>query len=95
MNDKIKVLLDKINIDNNYYQYFNDAEIKRIVVSSRNGSWNIYIDKKDLLPLEALEQVEENVHLLDEKAPEITIIWNIENPSIDTYLSYYKYLLKT
>ena len=95
MNDKIKVLLDKINIDNNYYQYFNDAQIKKIVVSSRNGSWNIYIDKTDLVPVEVLEQVEDNVHLLDENAPEITIIWNIENPSIDTYLSYYKYLLKT
>ena len=95
MNDKIKVLLDKINIDNSYYQYFNDAQIKRIVVSSRNGSWNIYIDKTELLPVEVLEQVEDNVHLLDENAPEITIVWNIDNPSIDTYLSYYKYLLKT
>ena len=52
MDDKIKILLDRINIDNANYQYFNDAKITRIVVSSKTKSWNIYIDKYELLPRE-------------------------------------------
>lgn len=94
MDEKIKILLDKIGIDNDNYQYFNDAAIKRIVVSSRSKSWNIYIDKKTPLPLNVLEELEGKKHLLDNQAPEITVIWNIENQNPNAYLEYYPYVLK-
>ena len=93
MDDKIRVLLEKINIDNESYQYFNDAKISRIVVSPSTKSWNIYIDKNTLLPVEKLEELESKLYLLDEQAKKITLIWNIENPDNNIYLSYYKYLL--
>ncbi len=95
MDDKIKILLDKINIDETSYQYFNDAKITKIKVNSKTNSWNIFIDKDELLPVEILEELESKKMLLDESASRIEIIFNIKNPNIDTYLSYYKYLLKT
>lgn len=94
MDDKIKILLDKINIDETSYQYFNDAKITKIKVNSKTNSWNIFIDKDELLPVEILEELESKKMLLDELASRIEIIFNIKNPNIDTYLSYYKYLLK-
>lgn len=94
MDDKIKILLDKINIDKDSYQYFNDAKITRIVVSSKNNCWNIYIKKDTLLPVNILEELESKKYLLDEKSPEITLIWDIENPDINIYLSYYPLILK-
>ena len=95
MDDKMKILLDKINIDETSYQYFNDAKITKIKVNSKTNSWNIFIDKDELLPVEILEELESKKMLLDEFASKIEIIFNIKNPNIDTYLSYYKYLLKT
>lgn len=95
MDDKIKILLDKINIDETSYQYFNDAKITKIKVNSKTNSWNIFIDKDELLPVEILEELESKKMLLDEFASKIEIIFNIKNPNIDTYLSYNKYLLKT
>ena len=95
MDDKIKILLDKINIDETSYQYFNDAKITKIKVNSKTNSWNIFIDKDELLPVEILEALESKKMLLDESASRIEIIFNIKNPNIYTYLSYYKYLLKT
>lgn len=95
MDDKIKILLDKINIDETSYQYFNDAKITKIKVNSKTNSWNIFIDKDELLPVEILEELESKKMLLDESASRIEIIFNIKSPNIDTYLSYYKYLLKT
>lgn len=95
MDDKIKILLDKINIDETSYQYFNDAKITKIKVNSKTNSWNIFVDKDELLPVEILEELESKKMLLDELASKIEIIFNIKNPNIDTYLSYYKYLLKT
>ena len=35
MDKNIKILLDNINIDENSYQYFNDAKITKIKVNSK------------------------------------------------------------
>ena len=59
------------------------------------GKGKYFIDKDELLPVEILEELESKKMLLDELASKIEIIFNIKNPNIDTYLSYYKYLLKT
>ncbi len=94
MDDKIEILLNKINIDKEHYQYFYDAKITKIIVNSHTGDWNIFIDKTHLLPVEILEELENKKHLLDPKSPSIKIIFNIDNPDNNIYLSYYPYLLK-
>ena len=58
MDNKIKILLDKIGIDENSYQYFNDAVITKIKVNSKTNNWNIFITKTKLLPLKVLEELE-------------------------------------
>ena len=94
MDNTIKILLNKINIDEASYQYFNDAIMKKIKVNSKNNSWNILIDKDNLLPVEVLEELESKKMLLDETASKIEFVFNIKNQDINTYLSYYKFLLK-
>ncbi len=94
MDNNIQILLNKINIDEASYQYFNDAVMKKIKVNSKNNSWNILIDKDNLLPVEVLEELESKKILLDETASKIEFVFNIKNQDINTYLSYYKFLLK-
>ena len=94
MDDKMKILLDKINIDENSYQYFNDAQITKIKVNSKNDSWCIFINKKDLLPIEIYEELDTKKYGLDKNASSIEFVFNIENPDINIYLSYYDYLLR-
>ena len=94
MDNNIQILLNKINIDEASYQYFNDAIMKKIKVNSKNNSWNILIDKDNLLPVEVLEELESKKRLLDETASKIEFVFNIKNQDINTYLSYYKFLLK-
>ena len=94
MEDKMKILLDKINIDETSYQYFNDAKITNIKVNSKNDSWCIFINKKDLLPLNIYEELEEKKYDLDKNAESIEFVFNIENPDINIYKEYYDYLLK-
>ncbi len=93
MDNKVKILLDKIGIDENSYQYFNDAEITKIKVSSKTNNWNIFITKTKLLPVKVLEELESKKMLLDEKASNIEFIFQIEDPDMNEYLNYYKYLL--
>ena len=95
MDDKIKILLDRINIDKENYQYFSDSKITKIKINSKNDAWNIFIEKENLLPVEVLEELFTKKYLLDEKAYSIDFIFDIKNKDIDTYQSYYKYLLST
>mgnify|MGYP003318449412 CR=1 FL=1 len=40
MDKKIQILLDKLNIGEEYFQYFSDATISKIKVNSKNKSWH-------------------------------------------------------
>ena len=93
MDNKTKILLDKIGIDENSYQYFNDAVITKIKVNSKTNNWNIFITKTKLLPVKILEELESKKMLLDEKASSIEFVFQIEDPDMDEYLNYYRYLL--
>ena len=77
MEEKIKILLDKINIDETSYQYFNDAKITKIKVSPKNKTWNIFIEKENLLPLDIYKELEEKKYLLDTNASNIEILFDI------------------
>ena len=94
MNEKIKILLDRINIDENSYQYFNDCKINKIKVNSKSDSWIIFIEKDNILPLEVYKELEEKKYALDENATKIEFVFNIKNQDIKMYLEYFKYLLE-
>ena len=95
MDDKIKVLLDRINIDENSYQYFNSAKISKIKVNSKIDSWLVFIEIDDLLPVEVYSELEEKKMALDKNASSIEFIFDVKNFDIEKYLEYYKYLLTT
>ena len=95
MDDKIKILLDKINIDETSYQYFSDAKLTKIKVNSKNNSWLVYIEKDTLLPKEIYQELEEKKMALDETASKIEFQFEIKNKNLETYLDYYKYVLQT
>ena len=94
MDSKIEILLNKVNIDKDHYQYFSSAKITRIIVNKQGTNWNIFIDINELLPLEVFEELEEKKYELDPNAKDIKIIYNVENKSIETYLNYYPALLR-
>ena len=48
MDEKMNVLLKKINIDEDSYQYFQDAKLTKIKINSSTNSWNVFIEKNDL-----------------------------------------------
>ena len=93
MDEKIKILLDKINIDENSYQYFSDAVLTKIKVNSKIDSWLILIEKDNMLPVTIYEELNNKKYLLDDKASNITFKFTFKNSSLEDYLSYYPYLL--
>ena len=95
MNDKMQILLDRINIDESSYQYFSGAVLTKIKINPKKDSWIIYIDIDKLLPIEIYEEVENKKNLLDKNASSIDFIYNIKYKKITSYKDYYGYLLNT
>ena len=95
MDEKIKILLNKINIGEDSFQYFNDAKILKIKVNPTSKSWNIIIEKEDLLPVEVYEELESKKMSLDENAKSIEFVFEIKNKDLELYRSYFEnYCLK-
>ena len=79
MNDKIKILLDKIEMDESSYSSFSTAKITKIKVNKKKNSWLIYIDIDNLPPEEIYEELQSKKHLLDKFANNIEFVFNIKN----------------
>ena len=94
MDEKIEILLNKINMDKESFPYFSNAKLTKIKIHRKTSSWEVFIENKVALPVEVIEELEQKKMALDENAKEITIIWNIENIDVNTYLSYYPYVLQ-
>ena len=95
MDDKIKILLDKINIDEKSYQYFSSAVLTKIKINSKKNSWVVYIDIDNLLPIDLYEEVESKKNLLDKNASSIDIVYNVKNKNLELYKNYYSAILNS
>lgn len=94
MNDKMEILLNKINMDKEKYPYFSSAKLTKIKVHRKTSTWEVFISIPSAVPLEIIKELEEKKNNLDEHAKEITFIWHVENIDVNTYLSYYPYVLE-
>ena len=95
MEEKIKILLDKIQVKEEYTPYFSDAKLSKIKINSRDKAWQVFIEKEKLLPVEVFQDLEEKKHLLDPTATEITFHFSTKEGGLEEYQSYYPYLLST
>ena len=94
MDEKVKILLDKMNMDEQSYPYFHDAKITKIKVNPKKNSWTVFLEKEALLPVSILEELEEKKFQLDQNVKTVDFVFDIQNGDMNTYLEYYPYLLK-
>ena len=89
MDTKLKLFLDKINLKEEYFKYFNNAKLEKIKCSSDKLNWNFIIDTNDLLPLDVIKYMDE--HIKDGFKELKTVTYTIipkesYNVSINNYL---------
>ena len=61
MDDKLKLFLEKIGLDKEYYKYFEDGKILKIKSSKDKLNWNFIIETKELLSLDLIKFLDENI----------------------------------
>ncbi|MBR3490295.1 MAG: hypothetical protein IKH36_02275, partial [Bacilli bacterium] len=91
MDNKIKLFLEKINLDQKYYDHFSDAKILKIKSSKDKLNWNFIIATKDYIPVEVLKEIDKNISkgFPDLNTVTYTIVPEKENDLlIDEYYTY-------
>jgi DNA polymerase-3 subunit alpha (Gram-positive type) len=91
MDNKIKLFLEKVNLDQKYYDHFLDAKILKIKSSKDKLNWNFIIATKDYIPVEVLKEIDKNISkgFPDLKTVTYTIVPEKENDLlIDEYYTY-------
>ena len=91
MDDKLKLFLDKINLNEDYYRYFENGKILKIKSSKDKLNWNFIIEVNELLPVEVIKFLDENIKtgFPNLKTVTYTIIpKTVEKISINNYYPY-------
>ena len=91
MDDKIKILLEKLGVVEDHYNYFLDSKLTKIKVNTRENRWTIFISKESMLDIEIIKELEEKKFLIAPALNEVRIVYSFKNINYQTYLSYYPY----
>ena len=94
MDDKLKLFLEKINLNKEYYNYFVDAKILKIKSSKDKLNWNFIIETKELLPINVIKFLDENI---SNGFPNLkTVTYTIVPSKVDkiSINNYYPYIIE-
>ena len=94
MEDKIKILLDKIEFSKENYEIFANSKLSKIIVDRKSSTWTIFIENDNYFPIEVIEELEGKINKLDSNTKNFEIFYNILNTDYSYLINYYPYLLK-
>ncbi len=94
MDDKIKILLDRLNIENNHYPSFYNSKLTKIKVNKKSNSCIIYLSNDKMFDVNIIKELENNKHLIDKSIDKVSIVYDFESKDNNTYLSYYSFVLE-
>ena len=95
MDDKLKLFLEKIKINEEKYKYFKEGKIIKIKSSKDRLNWNFIIETKELLPLDVIKFLDENISA---GFPNLnTVTYTIVPKKTDKMLvnNYFNYIVST
>ena len=93
MEEKMGLLLDRIGLDKDHYDYFKNSKLKKIKVSRKNNSWIFFIEVSDMLPIEIIKEMEEKKYNFIEGDFLIEFVYDVLNKDYSKFLDYYPYVL--
>ena len=94
MEEKLKIFLDKIELDKDLYNSFLDSKLTKIKISSDKKRWTLFIDVSKPLDLDIIKEIDSRKNTLDKNAEEINIVYNLDNLDKEVLLTYYPYVLE-
>lgn len=90
MHDKLKILLDKMNMSNEYYNQFNDGKIIKLKLDSTRKNGVFVIGVKNVIEKEVISFINENIKGAFPDMDSMALELVVDNLNYDDVINYYK-----
>ena len=90
MDSKLNLFLKKINLNDEYFDFFKSSTLDKIVINKNNKSFLVKITIDKYLPKDILSNLVENKSLF---ADDLTYNFTVRNPDNNILIDYYPYFL--
>ena len=94
MDSKLQILLDKININKEYYKYFEGAKLNKIVGNKNRDSYCFFIECNNTIEIDVYDIFMACLMETFKNYKDITVNFKCNNINNDIIVDYFKYLLK-
>ena len=91
MNSKLEKLLKQINLENEYFTYFNNASLEKIIGNSSHDSYVFLINNDDTLPVEIYKSMNDKLAETFKDIKNKTIKLTIKNKNYGLITDYFRY----
>ena len=93
MHDKLSILLKQIGLEEEYYSYFQDGKLERIIGNKDKTNYNLLINIKELLPINLYTHFIEIVKLGFPTIRSVNVKFSVEKIDDDLKIDYFDYFL--
>ncbi len=94
MEEKMQILLDRINFNQDHYYYLQTAKLSKIKVLKKENIWQIFIEEDDILPLEILQELENKKYVVAPNLNDVIFIHQIKNQDLEKFKDLFSYVLE-
>lgn len=93
MHDKLKLLLDKINLEEELHSYFIDGKLEKLKINKTKKEWNFIVELKETIDVDLYEKINRLLVKSFKEADNIYITYKYINVLEAKLKEYYKYFL--
>ena len=94
MNEKLKVLLEKINLEEKNYSFFMGGKLEKLLVDKNKKTWHFFITLKEVLDVEVVNELKEKIRTTFSDLKEVFLTINYVNNNYDKIGDYLNLILK-
>ena len=84
MDENIKKLFSKMELEDTYYSYFEEAKLKKIIGNKEKDAYTFIIEINNILPVELYKHFIDKLKLAYEDIDSVVVAFDVQN--IDTRL---------
>lgn len=93
MNDNLKKLINKMELEETYYHYFDNGSLNRIICNKEKTEYTFIIDIDSTLPVDVYQLFIENIKNAYMDIAKIIVAFKVKKENYELISEYFKYLM--
>jgi DNA polymerase-3 subunit alpha (Gram-positive type) len=94
MSEKLKLLLDKIGLESDYYSLFDNGKLDKLLIDKENKSWNFVVKVKNTIAANIVKKIEELLLANFDNVNDVYMTYIYDEINYDMVEDYFKYILE-